>query len=107
MQRNDVIDLISSQRQSLYSMFGVKHLSLFGSVARDEAREDSDVDVLVEFEGELSFDRFMELKFFLEDLLKTRVDLVTVNALKAKMRPLIEKESVLVAGLDTVSGRHS
>ena len=97
MQRHDVIDLISSQRQSLYSMFGVRHLSLFGSVARNEARENSDVDVLVEFEGEPGFDRFMEFKFFLEDLLKTRVDLVTANALKSKMRPLIEKESVRVA----------
>jgi hypothetical protein len=76
---------------------GVKSLELFGSLARGEARPDSDVDLLVEFEGAPTFDRFMDLKFFLEDLLVRRVDLVTRAALKPRMRSIVEKESIRVA----------
>ncbi len=76
---------------------GVGELYLFGSVARDEAREDSDVDFLVEFTGSPSFDRFMDLKFFLEDLLGIQVDLVTRRALKRFLRPEIVRDAVRVA----------
>jgi predicted nucleotidyltransferase len=76
---------------------GVKSLEVFGSLARGEARPDSDVDLLVEFDGSPTFDRFMDLKFFLEDLLRRRVDLVTRAALKPRLRPIIERESIRVA----------
>jgi predicted nucleotidyltransferase len=77
--------------------FGVRSLSLFGSVARNEAGEGSDVDVLVDFEGEATFDRYMGLKFFLEDLLGRKVDLVTQKALRNELRPSVELEAVRVA----------
>jgi len=51
-------------------------MAVFGSVARGVASIDSDVDILVEFEGALTFDRFMDTKFYLEDLLGRHVDLV-------------------------------
>jgi predicted nucleotidyltransferase len=89
--------LLSSQKEAIHSRFKVKRLSLFGSVARDEAGPESDIDLLVEFKEKPDFDSFMDLKFFLEDLLHSPVDLVTINALKPKMRPLIEKEAVYVA----------
>ena len=57
--------------------YGVKSLALFGSVARDEATLKSDVDLLVEFDGKVTFDRYMDLKFFLEDSLGCSVDLVS------------------------------
>ena len=70
---------------------------LFGSVARDEARDDSDVDFLVEFTGSPSFDRFMDLKFLLEDALGIPVDLVTRRAIKSFLRSEIERDAVRVA----------
>ena len=57
----------------------------------------SDLDFLVEFEGRAGFDKYMDLKFFLEDLLDAKVDLVTRKALKSRLRPYIEKEAINVA----------
>jgi hypothetical protein len=95
MQRNQVLDILTKSRPE-FVRFGVKSLAVFGSVARNESRPESDVDVLVEFEDKATFDRYMELKFFLEDLLKCRVDLVTRKALKPRLRPSIEREAVYV-----------
>jgi predicted nucleotidyltransferase len=97
MRRSEIIELLKSRSQMIHANFGVKDLMLFGSAARDESSPDSDVDVLVEFEQQPDFDRFMDLKFFLEDLLKIKVDLVTHDALKPRMRPIIEKEAIHVA----------
>jgi hypothetical protein len=96
LTRRQVVDVLGHHRQELARLH-VKGLALFGSLARDEARPDSDVDLLVEFDGEPSFDRFMDLKFFLEDLLKRRVDLVTRAALKPGMRRIVEREALRVA----------
>jgi len=96
MSRNEVMRLLTEHRQDL-RQFGVKSLALFGSVVRDEARLDSDVDMLVEFEGAATFDRYMGLRFFLEDLLGTPVDLVTRKALKPRLRPYVEREAQYVA----------
>jgi predicted nucleotidyltransferase len=72
-------------------------LALFGSVVRDEGRPDSDVDILVEFEGAATFDCYMGLRFFLQDLLASPVDLVTRKALKPRLRPYVEQEAHYVA----------
>ena len=74
----------------------MKSLAVFGTVARGEAGPDSAVDILVEFEGRATFDRYMGLKFFLEDLLGRRVDLVTRKALKPRLRPYVEQEAIYV-----------
>lgn len=95
MKRDEIISLIQAHSQAL-ERFGVQSLDLFGSWARDEARPDSDVDLLVEFRSTPDFDQFMDLKFFLEDLLHRRVDLVTASALKPRMRPQVEREAVHV-----------
>ena len=95
MRRDRVLGLLSAHRQDMRN-FHVKGLALFGSVARDEARSDSDVDLLVEFEGSATFDRYMDLKFFLEELLGCRVDLVTRDGLKPRVRPEVEREAVHV-----------
>jgi uncharacterized protein len=72
--------------------FGVRRLALFGSVLRNEARADSDVDLLVEFApGEKTFDHFMGLALFLEDLLKRRVELLTPESLSPYIGPHILK----------------
>jgi hypothetical protein len=64
---------------------------------RDEAGPASDIDILVDFQGRADFDRYMDLKFFLEGLLQRRVDLVTRAALKPRMRPIVEREAIRVA----------
>ena len=96
MRRSDVLAQLQLQKNALTAM-GVGELYLFGSVARDEAREESDVDLLVEFTGPPSFDRFMDLKFFLEDLLGIPVDLVTRRALKPILCSEIELDAIRVA----------
>jgi len=95
MKRDEILQLLSVHRQKL-SKFGVKSLALFGSVVRDEAGSLSDVDILVEFEGPETFDRYMDLKFLLEDLLGCPVDLVTREALKPRLKPFIEREMLYV-----------
>jgi predicted nucleotidyltransferase len=97
MQSTQAINLIKNQFDTLRTQYDVRHLSLFGSVARNEAKPQSDIDILVEFNGKPNFDRFMGLKFFLEDILHTHVDLVTKEALRPRMRSLIESELIYVA----------
>ncbi len=97
MRRVDVISAIAGQREEMVRRFGVRSLSLFGSVARDTAHLDSDVDVLVEFEGPTTFDNHMGLLVFLEDLLGRRVDVVTATGVKPRLRPLIEQDLIRVA----------
>jgi len=95
IRKDEVIRRLTDHRQE-FVRFGVKSLALFGSVVRDEARPGSDVDLLVEFEGQATFDRYMNLKFYLEQLLGCRVDLVTRKALKPRLRPVVEEEALYV-----------
>jgi uncharacterized protein len=60
-------------------------------------RDDSDVDVLVEFAAPATFSHYMGLKFYLQDLLGREVDLVTTNGLRREFKPSVEQESVVVA----------
>ena len=96
MTRRTVIARIRKHRAQLEKL-GVKSLSLFGSVAREEDRPNSDVDILVEFKGKATFDRYMDTKFYLEDLLGCKVDLVTAKAIKPRMKPYIMQDLVHVA----------
>ena len=81
----------------LRTRFGVRELAVFGSVARDEATDASDLDLIVDFEGPATFDAFMGLKLFLEDTLAVRVDLVTRASPKARLKARIEAEARRVA----------
>ena len=71
-------------------------MALFGSVARGEAKESSDIDILVEFEGQATFDGFMDTKYYLEEILGCRVDLVVPDAIKPRMKPAIMQDLVYV-----------
>jgi len=72
-------------------------MAVFGSTARGDAKSGSDVDILVAFEGPCDFDRFMDLKFYLEEKLGERVDLVSEKAVRPRLLPAIENEAVDVA----------
>ena len=93
----DKSDLPQAEIAEFCRRWQIAELALFGSVARGEARTDSDVDILVEFEGRATFDGFMDTKYFLEDLLGCRVDLVVPGAIKPRMKPAIMQELVYVA----------
>lgn len=88
-QKEDVIARLTGAEPRLREL-GVRRLALFGSFARNEATAASDVDLLVEFApGRKSFDAFMTLAFFLDDLLGRRVELLTEESLSPYIGPRI------------------
>jgi predicted nucleotidyltransferase len=95
MSRDEILHTISANRTRL-SALGVVELALFGSHARGDAGPQSDVDFLVEF-SEKSFDRYMDLKEFLQELLGRNVDLVLKSAIKTRLRERILSEAVRAA----------
>jgi predicted nucleotidyltransferase len=97
LTRQRLLEILSDRLPEMVRMFGVVSLSLFGSAARDELRDDSDVDVLVEYTTAATYTRYMGLKFYLEDLLGRQVDLVTTKALRQELRLAIEQEAISVS----------
>lgn len=97
MNRDRILGMLAEHQAEIAARYGVKRLALFGSAARDEMSQSSDIDVLVEFAGPATFRGYMDLKFFLEDLLGRSVDLVTDKALRDEIRPYVEKELIRVA----------
>lgn len=82
-----------AENESQLRRLGVRRCGLFGSFARGEQAEQSDVDILVEFEeGRKTFDNFMEFAFFLEDLFGRKVDLLTPESLSPYIGPHILRE---------------
>ena len=77
--------------------FGVKRIGVFGSVARGEARADSDLDLLVDLQRH-TFDDYFGAKHFLEDLFSCTVDLVELESLKPRLRPYVEPDLVYAQG---------
>ncbi|MEO1750328.1 nucleotidyltransferase family protein [Thiofaba sp. EF100] len=94
MDRAMATQKLAQAKPELQRRFGVTRLALFGSTARDEARADSDVDVLVAFDGAASAARYFGVQFYLEDVLGSPVDLVTEKALRPELKPFIEAEVV-------------
>ena len=80
--------------------FGVIKLGLFGSYIKDEQKNESDIDILVEFErDQKTFDNYMDLKFFLENLFGNEVDLVISDALKPALKPYILESVKYATGI--------
>ncbi len=96
MKRQRALELLFRSKPDLQARFGVKRLALFGSTARDRAESDSDIDILVAFDGPATSRRYFGVQFYLEDLLGCPVDLVTEKALRPEIRPYIEQERVNV-----------
>ena len=93
---NTVLEVLSEDKPVLRDL-GVKSLSVFGSVARGDASEDSDIDILVEFEGTVGYFGLARLRRHLEALLDARVDLVTPGGLRDSMRARVLGEAVRAA----------
>lgn len=81
--KQDVIQILQTHKNN-FNKFGVNRLGLFGSFVRNTANKESDIDILVEFEAShKTFNNFMDLSFFLEDVLERKVDLVTIESLSS------------------------
>ncbi len=93
MRRQEALNVLRKHRDEL-RQFGVRSIAVFGSVVREEARPDSDIDILVEFDLPIGLLTFFRLQHHLEDLLGRRVDLATPAALKRQLRDQILKEAV-------------
>jgi len=96
MNKNDTLQILRQHKAELMKHYDVNQLSLFGSTVRNQARADSDIDILVSFNGAATSKRYFGVQFYLEDLLGHSVDLVTDKSLRAELRPYIEKEAIHV-----------
>lgn len=96
MDRQTVVDALTRHKAILAERFAVRDIALFGSTARGTAHDGSDVDVLVRFDGPATSARYFGLQFYLEDLLGCPVDLVTDKALRAELRPFVERDAIHV-----------
>jgi len=96
MRRDEVMAILTAHQDEIRA-FGVRSLSLFGSVARDEAGPESDIDLLVEFDRPVGYFTLLDLQEYLEDLLGVRVDLGTPGSLKDALRDTAIKEAIRVA----------
>lgn len=96
MDRDQVLSLLKTHKPLLEQRFGVISIALFGSTIRGEAFLNSDVDILVNFEGPTTSERYFGVQFYLEGLLCSSIDLVTDKALRPELRPYVENDAVYV-----------
>lgn len=94
MRRKEALELLRQCKPELTRQFGVVRLALFGSTARDSAKESSDIDVLVSFDGIANARQFFGVQFYLEDHVGAPIDLVTEKALREEFSPFVERELV-------------
>jgi|SRR3989339_826278 len=97
MSKQSILKKIIKNRSKV-RQFDVKKIGLFGSYANGTQKKNSDIDILVEFRKK-TFDNYMNLKFFLEKLLKTKIDLVLSDALKPQLKSSILKEVEYAQGI--------
>ena len=97
MKREIVLGILQAERETLHRRFGVKGLTLFGSVARDEAGPESDVDLLVEFDRPTGYFGLVRLQLYLQGVLGQKVDLGTPGCLRGELRQSIQGEAIRVA----------
>ncbi len=92
IDKERILNILDAHKSRIKE-FGVRKIGLFGSFVRNQASEDSDIDLLVEFEkGQKTFDNYMNLKFFLEELFGHKVDLVINESLRTELKPYIMEE---------------
>ncbi len=92
LTKEDIISLVRQSKAELSSL-GVKSIGLFGSFVREESSSQSDIDILVEFDrGKKTYDNFIDICFLLEELLRRKVELVTVDSLSPYIKPYVLKE---------------
>ena len=96
MRKDEALKILTEHKPELVKRFGVTDLALFGSTARDEAGDDSDLDVMVGFDGRVTAKRYFGVQFYLEDLLYLEIDLVQKGVVRAELKPYIERDLIHV-----------
>jgi len=96
MNKQEIIEFLVSHKQELNEKYGVTRIGLFGSYARNEAKEGSDIDIAVEIESKNKYRSFFELKRHLEKNFKNKVDLGIESTLKPIAKEYILKEMIYV-----------
>lgn len=94
MTKEYILNFLRTNKQLLNEKYSVTKIGLFGSYVRDEAKESSDIDILVEMPP--SFDNFFDLKYFLEDAFGKTVDLGKIKNLRLLIKKYVDKEVVYV-----------
>jgi uncharacterized protein len=92
---NEIKNILSANKEYFINKYSVKNIGIFGSYARNEANPDSDIDILIDFEKPIGLE-FVTLADELENLLNTKVDLVSVNAIQPKMMTYLKEELIYV-----------
>lgn len=94
---NELLALLMGKKELLRNNFGVIDLAIFGSYARNQQKKGSDVDIYVQLRKEAkTFDNFMELRFYLEEMLGKKVDLLTKESIREELQQKIFTEAVYV-----------
>ncbi len=95
-QRDEVLESLRAHKQVLAERFGVTSISLYGSVARNQATETSDIDILVEFVSPPNFKNYFGTQEFLEDALGRTVDMASIEEIRKEIQPYIIKDQINV-----------
>jgi len=96
LETEEVVSLLLEHREKLQKEYGVKHLKIFGSYARNEQSEKSDLDLIVSLNGKVGLLGFVDLKLYLEGITGLPVDLVSDRGISPVLSPYIEKSTVEV-----------
>ena len=96
LNRKDVLDLLREHKPIMKERFGISEISLYGSFARDEANDDSDIDVVVKFEGKPTAKTYFGAQFYIEDLSGRKVDLARRHELRKEILPYVDKDLINV-----------
>ena len=94
--REQVLRTLRAHKATLAEQFGITSVALFGSVARDEASDDSDIDVLVEFESPPRWQNYFDAQVFLEDVLGRTVDMMMLSEVRREVRTYVERDAINV-----------
>ncbi len=95
VKQNDILDILRKNKRYMQSNFSVNSIGLFGSYARSDFHGKSDIDILVTF-SEPTFDHYMDLKFYLEDIFEQSVDIVMEKTVKKRLKKTILQEALYV-----------
>ncbi|MEA5517222.1 nucleotidyltransferase family protein [Nodularia sp. UHCC 0506] len=93
---NEIRQVLSLQKQSLCENYQITEIGIFGSYARGEETEASDIDILVDYETAPTFIMLVELRDYLSQLFGLKVDIVTKNGLKPRMRERVLSEAIYI-----------
>lgn len=97
LKSSEIIKLLKDHRSILKEEYGVVDMAIFGSYARNEADKSSDIDIIVDLkESSTTFNNFMNLKFYLEDISGQKVDLLTKKSIRRELKQSILKEAIHV-----------